>query len=242
MPEPGPLLAAGRSAEIFEYGPSLVLRRYRRPGVAGREAAVIAHVRAHGFPAPAVHEVADDVLVMDRVRGPSMLEDMARRPWSLLRHARTLASLHRRVHAIPGPDWLHAPYGPGTSLLHFDLHPGNVLLGPDGPVVIDWEGAVRGPAEADVAQTWILIATSHPEGSLAWRTLQRMARDQVVRAFLAGFDLEAVVDVLPAVAEARKADRNVMHVERAAIDRLVRRVVATGAPPRRPRRPGAPPR
>ena len=27
--EPGPLLAAGREADIFEYGPGLVLRRSR---------------------------------------------------------------------------------------------------------------------------------------------------------------------------------------------------------------------
>lgn len=29
------------------------------------------------------------------------------------------------------------PLGEGESLLHLDLHQGNVIFGPEGPVVID---------------------------------------------------------------------------------------------------------
>ncbi len=45
----------------------------------------------------------------------------------------------------------------GASLLHGDLHPGNVLLGPDGPVVIDWFDATVGHPVADIARTMLLL-------------------------------------------------------------------------------------
>jgi aminoglycoside phosphotransferase (APT) family kinase protein len=101
-----------------------------------------------------------------------------------------LARLHGQVHAVPALDWLRAPFaggraGEGEVLLHLDLHPENVLLSGRGPVVIDWEGAGRGPAEADVALCWLVVATSEVPGS-AWqravgRAGQRLFADIVVR-------------------------------------------------------------
>ncbi|MCP4682435.1 MAG: aminoglycoside phosphotransferase family protein [Desulfobacterales bacterium] len=44
----------------------------------------------------------------------------------------------------------------GTALCHGDFHPGNVIMGPNGPVVIDWSGGVWGNTLADVARTWFL--------------------------------------------------------------------------------------
>ena len=60
--EPGPLLAAGRDADIFEYGSGLVLRRSREGRSMAREAQVMEYVRSQGFPVPAVEEVSDDGL------------------------------------------------------------------------------------------------------------------------------------------------------------------------------------
>ena len=48
----------------------------------------------------------------------------------------------------------------GAALLHGDLHPGNVLLGQDGPVVIDWFDAAVGNPHADVARTALLLQAS----------------------------------------------------------------------------------
>jgi thiamine kinase-like enzyme len=64
-----------------------------------------------------------------------------------------VGQLHRQLHAIPAPADLPAPLGEGTSLVHLDLHPGNVLLTASGPVVIDWPNAGRGSGLADVACT-----------------------------------------------------------------------------------------
>jgi thiamine kinase-like enzyme len=114
-----------------------------------------------------------------------MLADVARRPWRLAGHATLLARLHGQVHAVPALDWLRAPFGTDGNLLHLDLHPDNVLMSARGPVVIDWEGAGRGPAEADVALCWLVVATSEVPGS-AWqravgRAGQRLFAGIVVR-------------------------------------------------------------
>ena len=42
-------------------------------------------------------------------------------------------------------------------LCHGDLHPGNVILGREGPVIIDWYDASRGDPTADVARTLVTL-------------------------------------------------------------------------------------
>jgi tRNA A-37 threonylcarbamoyl transferase component Bud32 len=66
------------------------------------------HARGHGYPVPRVWEVRDDALVLDRIDGPTMLDELRRRPWSLRRHTRLLAQLHERLHEIPAPEGLPA--------------------------------------------------------------------------------------------------------------------------------------
>ena len=91
MTTPGRLLAARREADIFDLGDGSVLRRYKRGGNPEHEAVVMEHARAHGFPAPLVLERRDGALVLERIDGPSMGEDLVHRPWRLRRHAQTLA-------------------------------------------------------------------------------------------------------------------------------------------------------
>ena len=104
-----------------------VLRRYRRRDVPAAEVAVMRYVRERGYPAPRVVSVDGADLVLERATGATMRADLAQRPWTLVRHARLLADLHRRLHGVPAPEWLPA-IGPGGAVLHLDLHPENVLL------------------------------------------------------------------------------------------------------------------
>jgi hypothetical protein len=76
---------------------------------------------------PAARALNETEIVMERLDGPTMLDDLGRRPWRIDRHAQTLATLHRRLHEIDAPAWLPAPLGEGRSLLHLDLHPDNVI-------------------------------------------------------------------------------------------------------------------
>jgi aminoglycoside phosphotransferase (APT) family kinase protein len=43
-------------------------------------------------------------------------------------------------------------------LCHGDLHPGNVVLTDDGPMLVDWFDAGRGDPLADIARSTLLIA------------------------------------------------------------------------------------
>jgi aminoglycoside phosphotransferase (APT) family kinase protein len=218
--ELGDPVASGRDADVYRLPGRRVLRRYRRPGPTERECRVMAHARDHGYPVPRVYEWTGTDMVMDRLDGPTMLADLIRRPWRLVGHARTLAGLHRRLHAIPAPADLPAPLGEGDRLVHLDLHPANVVLTPSGPMVIDWPNAGRGQGPADVATTWVILRTSRLEGRLARRMAVTSGQRLFAAAFLAGFDRRQVFRHLPAVVAARLADRNVRDDERRRLRRL----------------------
>ena len=191
-------MQAGRASTIELLDDGRLLRRGGHPE---REAAIMAVARQHGFPVPAVHEVRPDSLVMDRVAGPTMAEDLAHRPWFARRQMRVLAELHRRLHAIPFEDGV---------LVHYDLHPLNVLLSADGPVVIDWTNARAGEADADIALTWLILATS-----AGWRG--RL----LARLFAGAAGPAAIVRGLPAARRFRLADDHVTDAERSRVRRVV---------------------
>jgi aminoglycoside phosphotransferase (APT) family kinase protein len=221
----GPLVAAGRDSEIFEYGRGLVLRRSRNRRSMEREAKVMGYAAQAGYPVPRVEEISADgsELVMERIDGPTMLEVLSRQPWTLRRHAAALAALHDRLHEIPGPQWLDPFLAGGDRLVHLDLHPLNVILSPKGPVVIDWCNAARGAGPADVALTWLVMMAAEIPGKGVQATVGRVFRRLFARSFLGHFDLASVRAVLPAVGAWKCRDRNMRAAEVASIQWLVAR-------------------
>jgi streptomycin 6-kinase len=195
-------IASGRASEIFDLGDSRILRRFKAGGDPEGEAEVMRHVKAHGYPVPEVLEVRDDALVLERIDGPTMLQDLSRRPWRLGRHAALLAGLHKRLHEIEAAD--------SARQLHMDLHPENVILSPTGPVVVDWTNARSGEPALDVAMTWVIGVTS---AGLPGRLF--------VRSFLPHFNLDEIRRALPEAAERRLRDSNVTESEKRAVRRLI---------------------
>lgn len=221
----GALLAQGRDADIFECGDGLVLRRSRKGRSMAIEARTMEYARAHGFPVPAIEEISADGtdLVMERLDGPSMVEELTRKPWTIRRQGRVLGDLHHQLHAIPAPDWLpDAPSGIGTSLLHLDLHPLNVILTTHGPVVIDWPNARRGDPNTDVALTWILVAAGEMPAGRVQATVSRWARAVLIKGLLAQVDRAAVSAALPEVVEWKVKDPNMSEVEQEAMWSIAR--------------------
>lgn len=246
--EPGPKLASGRDANVFDLGNGRVLRRNTERSKASEyEAELMRYVGEWGYPVPAVYEVSGPDMVMERVNGPTMLRDLGARPWMVWHHARTLAKLHRQLHSIPAPDWVptyssHRAFADVASadellirppdpapvpaapdaILHLDLHPDNVILSPSGPVVIDWRNARRGDGAVDVATTWLIMATAQvPDNSLKWRVIDQVRRLFVV-ALLGSVDRAAAERQLPLVARYRLADPNLRDDERPAIEAMLR--------------------
>jgi aminoglycoside phosphotransferase (APT) family kinase protein len=195
------LLAQGRASEIFALDDGRVLRRFKAGGDPGREASVMKRALAHGYPVPRVLEVLADGLVLERIEGPTMADDGRRRPWRIDAYARRLARLHDDLHRIPGEE--------GGVLLHLDLHPKNVLVSAEGPVVIDWANARDGPAELDPALTWVIMMTS-----------AGMLGRLFARTFAHHIDVRAGLEEAAAF---RIRDRNVSAGEREAVERLVAR-------------------
>lgn len=124
-------------------------------------------------------------LIYERLDGTSMLQDMNAHPWMILKHARTLAELQVKINqqSIEGlPSYrerleydirkvsllsaevrekvlaLLNGLPEGNKLCHGDYHPGNVLLTPRGPVVIDWMTACCGSPWADLARTDMILS------------------------------------------------------------------------------------
>ncbi len=90
-----------------------------------------------------------------------------------------------------------ADAGPsGNGVCHFDFHPSNVLIGPDGWVVIDWLTVAVGPSAADLARTLVLCGqrTMNPFGAF----LRAVRREGRQRRGLADDVLDAWVRVLAA--------------------------------------------
>jgi aminoglycoside phosphotransferase (APT) family kinase protein len=135
-------------------------------------------------------------IVVDRIDGPDLLMTVARRPWTVGAVGRTLGDVHARLHAVAAPpglpeiadvvrnrlrtaDTASAELAAfalerldtlpgGDRLLHGDLHPANILVGPEGPLAIDWIRAGRGDPAADVAWTRLLLRLARPHSSSPW--------------------------------------------------------------------------
>lgn len=129
-------------------------------------------------------------LVYERIDGPSMESLLWEEPPRLEELARSLARLHASMHTPAFPSLpsqrrklegqiervspalldntrkqtvLHAlkALPDGDRLCHGDFHPGNVLMLPGKPCIIDWENASAGSPLADVARTLLLLQTAH---------------------------------------------------------------------------------
>lgn len=130
-------------------------------------------------------------IVFERVDGQSMWDHVRLGAMSVEAAARQLADVHATILATKAPvgvprlavrlrekvllvdqvdqderelaQQLIAAIPDGRFLLHGDLHPGNVLLADDGPMVIDWFDASAGPLMADVARSSILMRSPNTE-------------------------------------------------------------------------------
>lgn len=183
-----------------------------------QEARIMEYVRGQGFSVPAVEEVSEDGLdmVMERIEGPDMVAMMGNRPWTITRLGRVLADLHHRLHELTAPAWLEdAPVGSGVGLLHLDLHPLNVMMGPRGPVVIDWPRACRGDPDVDVALAWILMASAEVPTSRFMGMILGRARSALVKSFLGSFDINVVRQHLREVVAWKALDPHISAAEQA---------------------------
>jgi len=150
-------------------------------------------------------------IVYQRIEGESMLGRFLKQPYRLIGFSRQMADLHLEMHAkdaqnlepvtdrlagkIDAVEALDAAtkavifkrlfsLPQDTKLLHGDFHPDNIMLTPDGPVIIDWIDATLGHPLADVARTAVLARFGVPPEERVGRFMfQTMGRIYLRRYF-----------------------------------------------------------
>jgi len=227
--EPGELIASGRDGDIFECGHGLALRKTRDGRSIEHEARIMRYVAEHGFRVPTVHDVRANgsEIVMERIDGPLMADAMLRRPWTMPRYASMLADLHDQLHRIPPPAWIPQWPDGGDQLIHLDLHPLNVLVSADGPVVIDWSNAARGEALSDVALTYVLLTCGTVPGPRALQIAVQPVRLSLGRRFARRYRGEDLNEHVAVAAELKTLDPHMSRDEITSMQRLAQRMRRT---------------
>jgi tRNA A-37 threonylcarbamoyl transferase component Bud32 len=224
---PGRLIGAGRAADVYDLGGGRVLRRYRINVNAEPEARLMRYLREAGLGVPEVFDADGTDLVLAKLDGVDLLSDLSRRPWRAARHAIMLARMHDQLHEIKAPSWLKRPFGDGDAkadsdrVLHLDLHPGNVMLTADGPMIIDWSNGAAGPPGADIAMASVIMSTSEVDNlPLPVSLIAERVRHRVIEKFESSVSHD-FRPYLTAVARLRMADRNVRPAEVIVLRQLV---------------------
>lgn len=205
MNENQPPIAVGRTAEIYPYADGKVLKLFLPAipqGWIDKEIKIGRYIQEVQIPVPRVYErveINNRVgIIYQRIEGPSLLHELATKPWNVVRYGRLLAKLHVQIHEVQAPgdletqrEWatggipvsekigedlkarilqLLETLPDGNILCHGDFHPGNIIITPVGPVIIDWMTVSKGVPSGDVARTLtILEAAKAPDGTpLRW--------------------------------------------------------------------------
>ena len=87
-----------------------------------------------------------------------------------------------------------------------DLHPLNVILSNEGPVVVDWTNAARGDPLVDVAVTWVLLASGEVTSDPVEAALVNVGREIFLQAFLEPFAKTELTPLLGEVVEWKSRD------------------------------------
>lgn len=225
-PRDDQLIASGRAADVYDLGDGTVLRRYRDDGHdVDHEARVMRYVASQGVRVPEVHHATGRDLVMERIDGSTLLDVVTDRPTRVLRAGRVVAELQARLAEVAAPEWMMPPgwtsSGPGATdqrVLHLDLHPMNVMVTDDQPVLIDWTNAAGGPPGFDAAMTCVLVGSYEAR---EWH--ERLAQRLFLATFRRARGTRIIRPFMAAACDHRLADRNITPGERERVAELRRR-------------------
>lgn len=164
MPKPEEELSGGHCSRVFATRDQVLKVPFQGEELtSGFRASLL--LSDHG--GPRVHDAdeATGAILMERILPGTKLADAA-----LPDHAKTkiFAELRRHIAALPTPGMMpladFCPGGPDHEehgFLHGDLHPENILLGPQGWVIIDPKGLVGEPCFEAIA--WLRNPIGRPE-------------------------------------------------------------------------------
>lgn len=186
------LIAQGGQAEIYELGEDKVIRvlRDKEDGKHLKlEMAIMKSLKAKGKLVPEVYDYLEiegrPSIIMERLKGTTMIDKMRKNPFQIFRNAELLAKLHidvtdsaeglgmisinhRAAYLIPKAELLEpevkefvlkilVELPEGNDICHGDFHPGNIIIANGQYYIIDWSGATSGRKISDIAHTYLLL-------------------------------------------------------------------------------------
>ena len=141
-------------------------------------------------------------IIFERMHGVTMLEAIMANPQQLISYAHLLAELQIEMHTRTVSKMplqrqrlqhrIQSLFGlteeikvallkdldqlqDGNAICHGDLHPENILLTAEEPVIIDWVDATQGSPVVDVARTTLLLRVGDLPPSMNERRRQKIA-------------------------------------------------------------------
>ncbi|GKU24992.1 aminoglycoside phosphotransferase [Clostridium folliculivorans] len=186
------LLAQGGQAEIYELDNDKVIRVLRNveeEEYLKAEMATMQALKKKNKAVPTVYEYTKingrPSIIMERLKGDTMLDHIKKNPLQLFKYAEKLASLHvdttssveglvlilindRAAHLIQKAEMLDddvkkfvldilKELPKGMDVCHGDFHPGNIMIVDNKYYVIDWFGATYGRKLSDIAHTYLIL-------------------------------------------------------------------------------------
>ncbi|MGG3281323.1 phosphotransferase family protein [Paenibacillus solani] len=160
-------------------------------------------------------------LVYERIDGPTMLWQIEPTKENISYHAKLMAQLHAEIHQarVDMEPNLKTEIGAlidssavtndhekqmiqhilhtlpeGHTVCHYDFHPDNIIISPQGPIVIDWLNVWIGHQAADVARSSMMMQShSLPPNAPDWlanRPLRELFHHEYLKEYglLTGMD------------------------------------------------------
>jgi uncharacterized protein (TIGR02172 family) len=188
----GERLFAGRTSEVYAWSDTEVVKLYQpwvAKATAERERASTQAVLDLGISVPEVGEIVSvdgrTGLILERIKGPTMMNQIESDVARAGSFARQLAEIHVAITSVVADERFPEQSGllqariarcesltesarqmilaslaqmpRGDRLCHGDFHPGNIIMSGHRPVIIDWIDASRGNPAADLARSSILF-------------------------------------------------------------------------------------
>jgi thiamine kinase len=216
------LIAEGRTAEVYAWNTNQVVKLFHPwcpTDWVDQEIESSRAVSELDVPTPRFLDVVEidgrHGIVYERADGPSMNSLLFSKPWTLLRHARQLATLHTKLHSQQGQGLsplreslrldiqrvetlpcdlknrvlqLLDELPDGNALCHLDFHPEQVIVTKEGSVIIDWMTACQGHPLADVARTAVILKVGQsPTATRAMRLIANLLRGLFYRTYMSQY-------------------------------------------------------
>ncbi len=141
-------------------------------------------------------------IVFEFVAGAQLRQHIRSKPWNIRQYGIQMARLHARVHALQAgglnnqkaqvkvameasysmlkPYWnkimdaMELLPDERTGLCHGDFSVENIIVSPNGLLLVDWADASTGDPASDVARAWILMHTPYMDAKLPfWATFAK---------------------------------------------------------------------